>query len=425
VSCSLSFFRPFLLLLIFCLLVPGAGYARDAAFLDPSAAGGGGEEAVKVDPKAEIDIGETVLAVAKRTSVFFVNQTNLAVKIEKIVLNADSNVTAEATTNDCMKQGSIAPQSRCSVEISVTPTSPGGWSVDVLMTHNGAGRITRARLTGKTSGSTSSDNKSSGLAVNTKEVKPIDFGDINIGDGKIVRSTLMINDSPEPITIYAIDVIEADNGLQKLDQGCAVDMELVPGASCPVTLVWEPKSSGPVSTDLIIRHSGKLGFAVIPIRGVAKGISLISGNGETKSPLSSKKDIVPLPPSAADLEKEMAGKISPISGASLQGPSANSGPAAYSGDGNLHLIGTVGDRALILKPNGETVIVSMGGEFTSGDKSAQLISVSVHSADVTIEGKKKTLMLEAVSSLVDRANQQAQVDSSSSQQKAPSTGGKK
>src|SRR6202012_1782228 len=106
---------------------------------------------------------------------------------------------------------------------------------------------------------------------NAKEVKPVDFGDVGVGDGKVVRSTLMVNNSPEPITLYAIDVIEADNGLQKLDQGCAVDMELASGASCPVTLLWTPKTNGPVSTDLIIRHSGKMGFAVIPVRGVAKG----------------------------------------------------------------------------------------------------------------------------------------------------------
>ena len=127
-------------------MIAGAAFARDAAFLDPGAANAGmGDEAVKVDPKAEIDIGDTVLNVAKRTSIFFVNETNMAVKIEKIASTTTFNVTAEASADDCMKQGSIAPLSRCSVEISTTPTSPGAWSVDVLMTHNGAGRITRAR----------------------------------------------------------------------------------------------------------------------------------------------------------------------------------------------------------------------------------------------------------------------------------------
>ena len=389
--------------LAFVLAVP-SGFARDAAFLDPGAGGGSSDEAIRVDPKADIDVGETTLNVAKRTSIFFVNQTDANVKLEKFVVNNDSNVTAEATSNDCMKQGSIDPSSRCSVEVSVTPTTPGAWSVDVLMTHNGAGRISRARLTGKTSGATVTENKDSGLAVNTKEIKPVDFGDVVVGDGKIVRSTLMVNNSPEPITLYAIDVIEADNGLQRLDQGCAVDMELAPGASCPVTLVWIPKTGGPVSTDLIIRHSGKMGFAVIPVRGTAKGSSSLASGGDggaNKNSISGSKDIVPLPPSAQQLEKEMAGKIPPVSGSSL---------AKNLGDGNLHLIGTVGERALILKSDNETAIVPMGGEFDWNGKTVKLISITARSADIVVDSKKKTLPLEAASSLVARAAQDAQAD---------------
>ena len=92
----------------------------------------------------------------------------------------------------------------------------------------------RARADGQDIGlRASSENKNTGLSVNAKDTKPVDFGDVTIGDGKIVRSTLMINDSPDPITIYSIDVIEADNGLQRLDQGCAVDMELAPGSFVP------------------------------------------------------------------------------------------------------------------------------------------------------------------------------------------------
>jgi hypothetical protein len=425
---------PFIKLMgVFALLwVVGGGqgaFARDAAFLDPGAQGGG-DEAVKVDPKAEIDIGDTPLNVAKRVSVFFVNETNIPVKIEKIVVNGDSNVTAEASANDCMKQGTIDPLSRCSIEISVTPTSPGTWSVDVLMTHNGAGRLTRARLTGKTAGATTTENKSTGLAVSGKDVKPIDFGDVTVGDGKTVRSTLMINDSPEPITIYAIDVIEANNGLQKLDQGCAVDMELAPGASCPVTLLWVPAANGPISTDLIIRHSGKLGFAVIPIRGSAKGGDGTGGTGISsasgKTGDGKKGDIIPLPPSAQDLEKAMAGKISPVSGAALGGNPGGGGGEA--GDGSLHLIGTVGESALFLKGNGETAIVPMGGTFDSGSHAIKLVAVNARSADVVVEGKRRSYALEAASSLVAKANAQAQQDSTPAANSASNAalgGGKK
>lgn len=396
--------------------VPVCGaQARDAAFVQPGGGSGASDEAVKVDPKPDIDIGETAVGVAKRTSIFFDNQSNLPVKIEKVTVNGDANVTAAASADDCSKQGEIAPSSRCSVEISVTPISPGPWNVDVLMTHNGAGRIARAHLSGKTSGSTAAEDKNSGLTVNTKDIKPIDFGDVTVGDGKIVRSTLMVNNSAEPITLYSIDVIEADNGLQRLDQGCAVDMELAPGASCPVTLLWEPKEGGPVSTDLIIRDSGPLGFVVIPIRGKAKGDKTdVADKGGKNN--GGDKGGVPPPPSAQELEKAMAGKIAPVSSADLGSAAA----AASADNGALHLIGTVGDRAVLLKPNGDTVVVPAGGEFDLGAKQAKLLSVNAHAATIDIGGKKKQLLLEAAQSLVDAARKQAQADASSAQNAANS-----
>ena len=93
--------RVFLLGLSLVVLMFSPVQARDAAFLAPGSSGGSAisDEAVRVDPKAEVDVGETAVNVAKHTSIFFVNQTNMPIKIEKIVLNSDSNVTAEATAN--------------------------------------------------------------------------------------------------------------------------------------------------------------------------------------------------------------------------------------------------------------------------------------------------------------------------------------
>jgi len=241
--------------------------ARDAAFMAPTATGGAGDEAVQVEPKGGIDLGETNINIARRATLFFVNQGTATVQIEKVSLNSDASVAAEITNDDCSKQGTIAPQSRCSVEVSVTPSSPGTWTVEILLTHNGAGRIARTKISGKTTGAGSAnDKKETGLDLSSKEVNPLNFGDLEVG-GKAERSALMVNDSPDAITLYSIDVIEAGNGLQLLDQGCAVDMELKPGETCPVTLVWSPTDRGQVSTDLIIRHSGRQGFSVIPIRG--------------------------------------------------------------------------------------------------------------------------------------------------------------
>lgn len=397
-----------LAVLIFGIASPQT-FARDAAFLDPGAgsSAGTGDDAVKVEPKGDIDIGNSVLNVSRHANLFFVNQSGGPVKVEKVTVNGDGNVANEIVTDDCSKQGTIPPGSRCSVEISLTPSSPGPWTAEVLLTHDGAGRIARAKLTGKTTGVITGEKKDMGLALNTKESTPVSFGDVDVDSGKVVRSALMVNDSAEPITLYSIDVIEASNGLQRLDQGCAVDMELKPGESCPVTLVWTPSNPGQISTDLIIRHSGRLGFAVIPIRGVAKG----EGNGGGKSAsdtveASTSKGGIPSPPGAVDIEKAMNGKIPAVSDKDLGGSTGKSSSSSSTSAsvGTFYLIGTVGNRAVILKPDGKTVIVNAGDDMDVGEKSVKVVLVTAKSVDLLMEGKKKTISLSSSPDIIEKAS---------------------
>jgi hypothetical protein len=396
-------------------LLPTLAVARDAAFMDPGSGSNSVNvgDAIKVEPKNEIDIGDSALNTARRTTLFFVNQTNLPIKIEKIVVNSDSNVTAIISNDDCSKQETLAPSSRCSVEVALTPIGPGTWGSELLMTHNGAGRLTRAKITGKTAGSGGGDKKDSGLFLSTKEIKPVDFGDINAGEGKIVRSALMINDSPAPISIFSIDVIEAEKDLQRLDQGCAIDMELKPGESCPVTLVWTPLDKAHISTDLIIRHSGQLGFTVIPVRGIAHGDAAASSKDATEKALgisgnnrdNKSSSGIPLPPSAPDLA-HLVDKMPSVAASAL----ATSGGAVSD---SLHLIGTVGNRALIYKPDGSTAVVQASDVVEFDEHKAKIITIAAKEVSIVLDGRPKKLTLEAVQELTARARQTKQAAAAS------------
>ncbi len=406
--CRVSSLRALCLLLtVLCVdaLPLSSASARDAAFVDPGSSTGtvAASDAIRVEPKNEIDLGDSAQNVARRTTLFFVNQTNAPIKIEKTTINSDSNVTAEIANDDCSKQQTLIPSSRCSVEIVLTPTAAGTWSAEIMMTHNGAGRLTRAKISGRTAGASSAEKKDSGLFLSAKEVKPVDFGEVNVGEGKMVRSALMVNDSPTPITLYSIDVIEADNGLQRLDQGCAVDMELKPGESCPVTLIWVPTEHGRISTDLIIRHSGQLGFAVIPIRGIANGNtsnenskdSKTTAVEEPKSVSQTSRAAVPPPPSVAELGN-IENKVLPVSASAL----AASSKAV---NGTIHLIGTVGNRVLLYKPDGSTIVAQAGDDVSFDTRKITVKDVGSKDADIIIDGKVKKLNLEAVQELTDKA----------------------
>jgi hypothetical protein len=377
------------------MLIASSAVARDAAFMQPG--GNGEDEAVKVEPKSEIDIGDTELHVTRRVTLFFVNESNAPVQVEKIAVNSDANITAEISNDDCSKQGTIAPDSRCSVEVSVTPSGAGAWSAEALMTHNGAGRIARAKLTGKTTGAGKTDeNKETGLSVTSKEINPVDFGELPVGQ-KAVRSALMVNDSPDPITLYSIDVIEADSGLKVLDGGCAVDTELKPGESCPVTIAWEPTDPGQISTDLIIRHSGRKGFAVVPVRGKTKeNPDEVSVKDEKNTSTAGNSKGTPPPPSADELDKQISKSAVQISSAALAPKSI--------GEKKLYLIGTVGNRAVLLLPDNTTQIADLDDEVPLGnDQKAKIIAINARSIKISIDGKEKTIQLGESPDLVAKA----------------------
>lgn len=397
--------------------------ARDAAFLDPGTQMNSSDrspEAIGVEPKNDVDVGDTPANTGRRATFFFVNHTTVAVTVESMVANGDSNVKAAIVADDCSRQKRIEPGDRCSVTVEVTPIGVGSWAAELLMTHNSAGRISRARIMGRTN-SSSVEKRDAGLSLNTKESKSVDFGDVDVGTGKAVRTALMVNDSSDLISILSIEVIAADNGLQRLDQGCEPDMDLKPGESCPVTLVWKPEQKSNVSTDLIIRHTGRLGFAVIPLRGVAKeevakGSSgpASSGPSATGAPnpgSTTRIPGVPQPPSVSDLTQLVdASNIPPISEQDLPHSALERPKKASEADKvsltDYHLIGTVGNRAVIYKPDGSTAIVALGDAIESvGDKTIKLVNITPKEAEIYFDGKKVKLVLESVDALTRRARE--------------------
>ena len=432
----------YLAILAILLAVANPVFARDAAFLDPSVSSPGGSggntssDAVTVEPKGDIDTGESTVNIARRIALFFVNQTGLPVEVLGVTVNGDGNVAASIVSDDCSKEGKIAPTNRCSVIASITPTSNGPWSAEVMLTHKSAGRIARSKISGKATGSSSaSDRRDAGLSLSSKEIPPINFGDVEAGGGQAVRSALMVNDSPEPITLLSIDLIAAENGLARLDQGCSVDMDLKPGESCPITLAWKPATKGAVSTDMIVRHSGKLGFAVIPVRGTSKegtggssgssgtSVAAVTGQQTGGMRVTNGKGKTPLPPTADELEKIAAGKIPQVSADSVGADGTTQRATPVLSSVSFRLIGTVGNRAVLLKPDGTTSIVGVNEEISTGDdtKPAKLLNVTPRSAILFIDGKKKELPLESAEELTSKGVIHHHAGSSTSSSAAVST----
>ena len=373
-----------------CLLLflAPASAARDAAFMEPGTASGkaNSSEALVADPKI-FEAGESTVGISRRVSLFFVNATSVPLTLDDVAVTGDGNVTVQREAGDCQAGSKITGASRCTVALNVTPTSAGAWSVEILVRHDGVGRIGRALVKGKAIADAKSATRGEGLNLSNSDMKPLDFGEVELGGVPAVRTVLMVNDSPEPLTIKAIDLIMVDEQLERLLAGCATDQELKPDASCPITLKWKPQAKGTIATDLIIRHTGKTGFTVIPVRGRVSGEkdSVMPMSEAMPVPDTTHKPIVPPSPSELEL---VAGNL-PVAVQSESRP-----PVIPRVDDKLFLIGVVGQRA-ILQREGTTRSVEVGKTVEMAGVAVRLLSLTDREARVLADGRHRSLRLGA------------------------------
>lgn len=374
-------------LLLLLLLVTPAALARDAAFIEPGTATGKGSsnEALVADPKI-FEAGESTVGIGRRVSLFFVNVGVAPLTLDDVSVTGDGNVTVQHEDGDCRSGTKVASASRCTVALNVTPTSAGGWSVEILARHDGVGRIARALVKGKAVQDAKSATRGEGLNLSSRDIKPLEFGDVAIGGAPAVRTVLMVNDSPEPLVIKAIDLIMVDEQLERLLTGCATDLELKPDASCPITLKWKPHAKGNIATDLIIRHTGKTGFTVIPVRGQALGALDGMNDMSNQTPTGPMHSPI-IPPSPSEVE-QLAGALPPA-------VQHQTRPIARAPrDFQLFLIGVVGRRA-ILQREGVTRSVDIGGTVDIAGASVKLLSLTEREARVLADGQQRSVKFGA------------------------------
>ncbi len=390
---------PWRIILCFVLaLLPQPGFARDAAFVEPGTFAGKGAsaDALIADPKS-FEAGESTVGIMRRVSLFFVNAGSAPLTLVERTATGDGNVKVEIENSDCAAQSKIATASRCTVSLAITPTSAGAWSVEILVRHDGIGRIARALVTGRAINDAKSATRAEGLNLSSRDMKPIDFGEVDLAGAPAVRTALMVNDSPETITIQAIDLIMVDHGLERLTTGCEVDEELKPDASCPITLKWQPKERGNIATDLIMRHTGKIGFTVIPVRG--KGIGE-GGSGMTQTTAlphnnadNHGQKTLPVPPTPSDDAVEnITGQLPPaVTGDPGVRPVTK--VRGTSGD-KLYFIGLVGTRA-IFQYSGVTKSAQVGDDVEFGNMTVKLLALAERKARVLVNGQQRIVQLGA------------------------------
>ncbi|MGE3770897.1 MAG: choice-of-anchor D domain-containing protein [Bdellovibrionales bacterium] len=371
-------------LIILALLVATPALAREASFVQPGTGGDGRktDEIVSATPN-NADVGETIIGVTKRITIFFNNNGGRPVVVGGVQITGDGNIRAELIDNDCEKVGTVPGGERCSVGVQVTPNSPGPWAAEILMTHDAPGRVTQAAVFGMTAGEVGNTGQQPGLSLlGSSKEQLVDFGDVDIGFGRAVRTVLLVNDSPNPLTVESLDLVAADRGLALMEGGgCQKGLEIAAGSSCPVTVMWQPMGRGDVSTDLIIRHTGPVGFAVIPVRGRAVG----QGGGAVAA--------APSAPGKSNSPEDAAANLPVNSVPSVSAAALFAQAAAGGGSNRLILRGTVGQRAILADLNGTVTVAAVGQVIVAEGINHKVISIDPNKVVVEVEGTKSELIM--------------------------------
>lgn len=438
---------------------PAHAQSRNASFVNPntisqkSADGKNASTAntVVADP-ASIDAGETLVNVARRITVFFFNGFRNPVQINELTLNADGNVRSKVITDDCKGLKTLPVQDKCSVALEITPSSPGPWSVELLLNHSGTGRIARAEVNGTTLGK--ADEKSEGLAISKKIAAPLDFGTVIVNEEKAARTMLIENDSTVPLLISSIDLIAAeDEGLTVRKMGCKEGDELKPSESCPITVMWEPTFRGNVATDLIVRHSGNLGFVVVPIRGAgsdsrtgkeddvadiksspekskrssSSSLLMPGGPGKQLQLHSSQPslDALPLPKSTLKMDGSDEG-VTPLKSSAIlprKPPSVEdmtqAEPAPAVSAPEIVLIGTVGGRAILGDSQDQPYMVGLGEKVSIGGTDVELLQLDPTRAVIMAAGKRMNLTLRNKQTIQPKSAEKSDDEKDSSDSEKP------
>jgi hypothetical protein len=239
---------------------------------------------------------------------------------------------------------------------------------------------------------------------------------------------LIENDSTAPLIISSIDLIASDReGLSVRKTGCREGDELKPGESCPITVLWQPSEHGNIATDLIVRHSGNLGFVIVPIRGQGTkaadkddgdsrgGGSRASGmmpRGPSSTAIASLPgmDTLPLPGADDDAPPVISGSLMPMKSSALKAAPARKDPPRVSDMvkeekreiiiPKILLIGTVGGRAILGDTQDQTYMVGLGEKTSIGGLDVELVQLEPTHAVIVVADKRISLSLRNSQTIV-------------------------
>lgn len=216
----------------------------------------------------KVDFGSLKASRTQVRSVMLRNITSQPIEIKDIAIQSGSHA-GYAIDDECT---TLPSGGACVVTVKWTPQQIGPATGAILVSHTGPTGMTTIPLEGEYNPSNSSVASLFAEAVPGKgllvsSLSEIDFGS-NIEKASAITVSL-VNAGDAPLTLSAMTLSNAENGMVIERAGCTPGRVLNPIEACPMTLKWTPVRQGAVLDDVTISHTGVRGVLVLPVRGSA------------------------------------------------------------------------------------------------------------------------------------------------------------
>jgi hypothetical protein len=198
-----------------------------------------GAPAVTLSPSKLTFAAQLVKTTSPPQAVTLTNSGTAALTIGSFAF-AGSNAADFAQSNTC--GSSVAAGASCTINVTFTPPASGAQTATLNITDNASGSPQKVQLSGQ--GTVMSVTPSS-----------LNFGTVSVGSSSAPQTVSITNTGSSSVSITKISLSGSDPGDFILDSNTC-GSSLGAGASCSITISFEPRASGSRTATLNLTDTG-------------------------------------------------------------------------------------------------------------------------------------------------------------------------
>lgn len=224
--------------------------------------------AVSFNPSA-LDLGSSLVGQASPSKTLtLTNSGTAALSLSSI----SASPSAFAVNNSC--PATLAPNASCTVTVGFTPSATGAATGTLTVMDSAAGSPHSVALSG--TGAVAQVP----VAAFNPAVNKLGFADTSVGNAAATQTVSLVNQGPGVLTVAQVQKAGANAAdFNVVSSTCAPNTALQVGASCALSVNFQPAAAGDRAASITVQHNGTgssslaLAGRGVAVAGAAIGVS--------------------------------------------------------------------------------------------------------------------------------------------------------